>query len=180
MEPIIENVTVETEEIIREGMMHLYGKMFRRNNLLRGIFTAVLVAVAIYRQVWYFWLFAGVYTVLFVWYLFTPWRDSRKNYKRLLAYFNQNVPPATSRFYDEHFEISSTDAWETIPYDKVEGAAMLKRCVVVKVKERPGGFVFCHDGYRKGSPQELLDLLRAKCPYINPANRNGQHPSPIG
>ena len=172
MEPIFENITIETEQLIREAMTHLYSKMFRRNSLWWGILTVAFVAIASYRNSWFLWLLAAVYAGFFVWHLFAPWRASRRNYKKLLAFYNQNIQPVTTRFFGDHFEMSSEDSWESISYDKIEAVACLKHCVVVKVKEKSGGYMFSHDGFRKGTPEELIDFLRTKYTQPNPANWN--------
>ena len=171
MEPIFENVTVETQQLIKESICFVAGKKLRRNKIIFGLGAAAFLYLAIERSSPLLYVAVALYAYLFVWQFIGPSYSAKKAIQNKLAYYNQTNPPLTYRFFEDHFEQSDVDSWHSVPYDKVQAVARLQGCILVQVQNR-GGIPISLTGFQKGTPEELINFLRAKCPHINPANWN--------
>lgn len=171
MEPIFENVTIETEQIIKEALLFAHHKKLRRNKIFGAIFIVAFLGLGLVRDNVFLLAAAAFYAFWFAWQFICPGWAAKRAIKRKLAFYNQTNPPLTYRFLDDHFEVSDIDSWYSAPYDKIESATRLKSCIVVKVRDK-GDFPISLDGFRKGTPEELIDFLRTKYTQPNPANWN--------
>ena len=171
MEPIFENVTIETEQLIKSSILFVSRKQLRRNKILMGIGTAALLLLGLLEKETLLLLFAALDAYLFIWQFIGPGQSAKKAIQNKLAYYNQTNPPLTYRFFEDHFELSDIDSWHSFPYDKVQAVARLRNCVLVQVENR-GGMPISLEGFQKGTPEELMHFLRSKCPQPNPANWN--------
>ena len=171
MEPIFENVTVETQQLIKESICFVAGKKLRRNKIMMALFAAAFLYLAIVRTSPLLYVAAAIYAYLFIWQFIGPGQSAKKAIQNKLAYYNQTNPPLTYRFFEDHFELSDIDSWHSFPYDKVQAVAQLRNCVLVQVENR-GGMPISLEGFQKGTPEELMHFLRTKCPQPNPANWN--------
>ena len=171
MEPIFENITIEPEQILKEYIRFMHSKRIRLNKVIYAIGAAAFLYLGIEWNSWLLIFGAVAYVGLFVRQFFWSASFAKKNLKSKLDYYNQENPPLTYRFLDDHFEVSDIDSWNSTPYDKIDAVTQLKSCLVVNVRNK-GGFAISLDGFQKGTPEELIDFLRTKCPQINPAHWN--------
>ena len=171
MEPIFENITIETEQLLKEYIRFMHSKRIRLNKVIYAIGAASFLFLGIEWNSWLLIFGAVAYVGLFVRQFFWSASFAKKNLKSKLDYYNQENPPLTYRFLDDHFEVSDIDSWNSTPYDKIDAVTQLKNCLVVNVRNK-GGFAISLDGFQKGTPEDLVEYLRTKCPQINPAHWN--------
>ena len=171
MEPIFENITIETPQLVKSSILFVGRKQLRSNKILMGIGTAALLLLGLLEKETLFLLFAALDAYLFIWQFIGPGQSAKKAIQNKLAYYNQTNPPLTYRFFEDHFELSDIDSWRSFPYDKVQAVARLQNCILVQVENR-GGMPISLEGFQKGTPEELMNFLRTKCPQPNPANWN--------
>ena len=169
MEPIFENITIETEQLIKESILFAYHKKLRRNKIFGAIFIVAFLGLGLVRDNVFLLAAAAFYAFWFAWQFICPGWAAKRAMKKKVAFYNQTNPPLTYRFLDDHFELSDIDSWTSAPYDKIEAVTRLKSCIVVKVRDKASFFISL-DGFQKGSPEELIEFLRSKCPHINLAN----------
>ena len=171
MEPIFENVTIETQQLIKETILGTHHKKLRRNKIMMALFAAAFLYLAIVRSSPLLYVAAAIYAYLFIWQLIGPGYSAKKAIQNKLAYYRLTNPPLTYRFFEDHFEQSDVDSWHSFPYDKVQAVARLRNCILVQVENR-GGIPISLTGFQKGTPEELINFLRAKCPQPNPTPWN--------
>lgn len=171
MEPIFENITIETEQLVKESICFVAGKKLRRNKIMMALFTAASLFLVIMNNHLIFYLATALYVYLFIWQFIGPGQSAKKAIQNKLAYYNQTNPPLTYRFFEDHFEQSDIDSWHSFPYDKVQAVARLRNCILVQVENR-GGMPISLEGFQKGTPEELIAFLRTKYTQPNPANWN--------
>ena len=171
MEPIFESITIETEQLIKESILFAYHKKLRRNKIFGVIFVAAFLGLGLARDNVFLLAAAAFYAFWFAWQFIGPSYSAKKAIQNKLAYYNQNNPPLTYRFFEDHFEQSDIDSWHSFPYDKVQAVARLRNCILVQV-ENSGGMPISLEGFQKGTPEELVNFLRTKYTQPNPANWN--------
>ena len=171
MEPYIEIVATETEAFIKEVLFFHNRKRLRFNKIFGGVGAVLFLACGLAWNSVFLLALTAFYVFWFAWQFIWPGWTAKKMLKKKLKFYNQENPPLTYRFLDEHFELSDIDSWNSVPYDKIESVIRLKSCIVVKIRDK-GNISIILDGFQKGSPEELMEFLRSKCPHINPANWN--------
>jgi hypothetical protein len=171
MEPIFENVTIETPQLVKASVLFVSRKQLRNNKIMMALGAAAFAYMGIEWSSWPMFAVAVAYVGLFFWQFLVPGQAAKKAIQNKLAYYNQTNPPLTYRFFEDHFELSDIDSWHSFPYDKVQAVARLRNCVLVQVENR-GGMPISLEGFQKGTPEELMHFLRTKCPQPNPANWN--------
>ena len=162
MEYHIESIFVDTENLMRQA----YGKILRKKQIL---WTAVMIVlgvlfafIGIILNKTAYLLGAVAYAAMAVWYLLWPYRAGRKAYKNMLKYYDGTIPEVVVRF-GETITFTQRDSVTTIPYNKLKQVSILKDGVMLH-NELGGGYVVANGGFTKGSKQEMLALLREKCP----------------
>ena len=171
MEPIFENITIETEQLLKEAIQVANRKRFRNNKIFMALGAAAFAFLGIEWHSWILILCAVAYVGLFFWQFYLPAHNAKRHMKAKLAYYDQENPPLTYRFFDDHFEVSGVDSWHTYPYRKLEGVIRLKSGILVTIRHR-GGCTISLEGFQKGTPEELITFLRTKYTQPNPANWN--------
>ena len=167
MEPIFENITIETPQLIKASILFVSRKQLRSNKIIFALGTAALLLLGLLEKEALLLLFAAFDAYLFIWQFVGPSQSAKKAIQNKLAYYNQTNPPLTYRFFEDHFELSDIDSWHSFPYDKVQAVKRLQNCILVQVENR-GGMPISLDGFQKSTPEELLHFLRSKCPQPNP------------
>ena len=171
MEPIFENVSIETPQLIKSSILFVSRKQLRRNKIIFALGAAAFLYLAVARSSALLYVVVALYAYLFIWQFIGPSYSAKKAIQNKLAYYNQTNPPLTYRFFEDHFELSDIDSWHSFPYDKVQAVARLRNCVLVQVENR-GGMPISLEGFQKGTPEELIAFLRTKYTQPNPANWN--------
>ena len=171
MEPIFENVTVETEQMLKEFIQTVHRKRLLRNKIIMGFFAAAFLYLAVVRGSTLLYIVAAAYAGLAVWQFMVPGYHAKKSIQKKLAFYNQTNPPLTFRFFDDHFEVSDVDSWNSASYDKISAIDCMNHSILLRVENREA-FSLNRSGFQKGTPEELVNFLGAKCPHTNPTNRN--------
>ena len=164
MEYTIENVYVDTEKLVRQ----MHKKLLRKRSVFWTSAMAVMgflflfVGLVLDRTA-YLWG-AAAYAALAVWYLFMPYRTSKKAYKKMLQYYDGNILETVVRFGDA-IVFTQGDTVSSIPYNKLKQVSFLDDCILLH-NEVGGVYLLANDGFTKGSKQEMLAFLREKCPNL--------------
>ncbi len=170
MDAYIENTTLETPELLREVICHMNRKGLLRRRLICGIAAVAFLVFGLLMEKLLYVIAAAVYAGGFIWYLIHPWWQARKTHKQKLAAYNQVEQPVFYRFFDDHYEVSDIDSWNSFPYERITAVVRLKVCIVIQTDEKSCSGALSIDGFQKSSAEELMAFLRSKCPQVNPAN----------
>lgn len=171
MEPYIEIVTIETEAFIKDVLFFSNRKKLRFNKIFGGIGAAIFLACGLAWDSVALLALAAFYIFWFAWQFIWPGYSGKKLLKNKLNFYNQENPPITYRFLEDHLEVSDVDSWRSCSYDKVEAVIRQKDIIFLKI-EGNRGINIKLDGFQKGNPEELMVFLRSKCTKINLANWN--------
>ena len=155
----------------KKDMIFFYKTVFRKQTLIYvSIFAlACLIflvnAIANWGVTDWLWLSYGVFCVIL--FATRPVRSANRAWKKRVTYYNGN-PPATTIRFDEQIELTDLDSSLKIPYEKVKEAQFVKEYLILTL-ETKAMHIFKLDHFVSGDANTLRQLLKEKCPQINPA-----------
>lgn len=164
MEVLFENVYEETEDMVYRLNCKVLHKQRILWTVLMSFFAAAFAFLGWILERIPYLLAAVAYLLLAVRYFRMPRRYARKALKKKLEYYNGTNPPMTVQFGEE-IVFRDLDSLQTIPYSKVKNLYMLKGYLCIRT-EMNAWHAFPMTGFTKGSPRELTDFLREKCPQL--------------
>ena len=164
-----ENSSVQTEEMSAEIVRLQMG--IKRTILLFivAIMGLNYVSSAVWEIMWgygYFYLVISLVWILMALYLFFQPRIAAKLHMRRANKFHDGIIPQTQvLFGEEELIAQSGDSKLKIPYNKLNKIKVSKNLMILTVKKY-SHVTICKDGFTKGTYEEFLAFLRAKCPDL--------------
>ena len=93
-----------------------------------------------------------------------PWWMGSLSYRKKLKYHDGKIPASVARFGEE-ISLKDADSAYNIPYDKIKKLVMTEDAMVLWLMD--GRAIAISKGpFTQGSLQELLALLKEKCPLL--------------
>ena len=164
MEYLIENVYIDSEKLLRQ----VYEKILRKRQVLWTVTMAVMSVLFLFGGVVLkdalYQVGAAGYMALAVWFWLLPRRMARKAHKKMLKFYDGVIPETVVRF-GETITLTQADRFTTIPYNKLKRVSVLKDCLLLH-DEIGGVYFLSNDGFTKGGKQDMLALLKEKCPNV--------------
>ena len=93
-----------------------------------------------------------------------PYWMGQLTYRKKMKYFDGKIPQSVARFGDE-IHLISAESTIKIPYYKLKKIVVAKDCVVLRTIEN-GAVAIPKGPFTEGSLQDLLALLKEKCPLL--------------
>jgi len=175
METRFENVTVDTEGQLRTLFVALNKKSTIRTVV---VFLVLLAAFTLFQvYLWELGRWAGsprtmedlrpyiivviLYIVLIVNTILRPGRAAKKVYLRTLEYYDNSMPVATHRFYDDYFVSSDVDSTHISPYRKLSKVEIKGELVLLIRKD--GKVMHMNTaGFTKGNVADFCQFIQMK------------------
>ena len=164
MDTIIENVFVETEDLLLEvTAVALKRKMRICLAILAGCLT-LFVVLAIVLKYPMLYLAAAVCGFLIFRFIKMPEQAALNNYDNKMAAFDQQIPETTVRFGERVYVEFNGEEVDFI-YEEISQVKILKSCILFEGRDRTWYYT-PYDTFTIGSARELLTLLEERCPYL--------------
>ena len=168
MEPIFENVTVETEQLLQRAFSVLAGKKYIVQYAVFGI--AMLLAFAQY--VWwreFVWLcLTAVYAYFLCRRIYQYTTYGKRSLRSRLAYYDNMNPPMTNRFFEDRVVSQDIDSVNITYYTKISRVDFCSDLIVLYRKN--GGVILLDpQGFTKGDYDSFTHFIREKIPHPTPA-----------
>ncbi len=171
MEPIFENVTVETEALIQKAFNNLQSKNYLHTFIIFGL--GLMLALALYlwqrEEVWL--LLAAVYIGFLIRRAYQFATYGKNSLRRRLAYYDGGNPPMTNRFYGDHLVAQDVDSMNITPYCKLKKVEYNGELLLLYRKD---GMLITLDarGFTKGDGASCYRFLQNQIqPYLPAAQR---------
>lgn len=181
MEPIFENVTVVTEKYLR----NLYTAMNKKNTTKSVVIMLVFLAAALVFLLetviaahWAeiplslsdylpYLALAVIYLVFMVRTVTRPARTAKQRYLTKLEYYDNSMPPVTSRFFDGHFVSEDVDTRHITPYNKLARVEQ-KGDLLIFIRKDDLALHVSASSFTKGTLEDFLRFIREKAPQAFP------------
>ena len=161
-----------TIEIIAKDTVKMHQQLYKVVMKTMRIVLAVLTA---FMAVGYFMMFAESgstdemcaavgYVAGFLASITLPLWTGSLSFRRKVKYYNGNLPENVVQFGDE-ICMKDGDSKYTIPYDKIKKIKVMDHCIFLKLQDGRN-FGLPNGPFTKGSLQEMLALLKEKCPLL--------------
>lgn len=91
-----------------------------------------------------------------------PWRVAKKEIKKDRQFSGKEQPFSLTKFSDQIYD-EDTNRTNIVPYDKVK-QIHISANLVAMIDIRDFGIVIDKNGFRKGTYEDFLKFIQAKCP----------------
>lgn len=138
-----------------------------RRVLLWGAFSVVIMLFYAYRAIWVdsvWWVGTVVFLGLSVHYFSWPYRFLKKNQKRVMEFYDGEIPPTYIRFGDKIL-VEDKDSTFTLEYHKIDKVISLKHGYYLRYAKK-SMIAVSPDGFAKGTFEEFKQFLRQKRPDL--------------
>ena len=181
MEPIFENVTVDTEKHLRTLYSVLQKKNIKNSLVIMLVFLAAAMVFLLETVIAAYWAeiplslsdylpyiaLVVIYLVLTVMTITRPARAAKKIYLRTLEYYDNSMPPMTSRFFDGHFVSEDVDTRYITPYNKLARVEQ-KGDLLIFFRKDGHALHVSASSFTKGTLEDFLRFIREKAPQAFP------------
>ena len=151
-----------------ERALEFQYKIGARRIMFWGAVSAVLTLLYLYRALTgpLVWLIpAAIFLGLSVHYFTWPYRFLKKGEKRMLEYYDGEIPPTYIRFGDQ-IVVEDVDSRFTLEYRKLDKVISLKRGYYLRYAKK-SLVALDPNGFTKGTFAEFKQFLREKRPDLN-------------
>lgn len=163
METIYENTGVATEKEFCQMFAWALPKWIRAGGVIFVTVSVLTLLLAPLVDDWTFsasslgLLAGGIYLLL------TPKIYGKREYKKRIKIYGE-IPPSTTLFYEDHFQVTDIDSSHTLEYRRVKRIGLLKDCITLLTE--PGGVVviLSRKDFTKGDIAGFHLFLQQKCP----------------
>ena len=164
MDTIIENVYVDSEELLLEVTAVA---LKRKVMICIGIMAACLVlfiVLGIVLENAMLFLVAAICVVMAVMFVRMPKNAAFNNYDSKMAAFEDQIPETTVRF-GERITVEFNEEEVDFIYEEIKQVKILKTCIIFEGRDRTWYYT-PFNTFTIGSAPELLALLEERCPHL--------------
>lgn len=164
MDPMIESVFADTEEILRQVNTVVLRKKILISVLIMAACAVGFAILGIVNESMVFVVTAVACMAMVVMCFRAPGRVANATYQNKQNCYGGTIPTTTIGFGEE-IVIKYDESEIHISYYELKRVCVLKNCITFEAGERTWYYT-PFDSFTKGSPQELLVFLTEKCPHL--------------